>query len=74
MTRQRACILGATGAAGQNIVESLGDHPWFQITVLAASSRSAGKRYRDAIEGAVFFEKTPEDEVLDMTVLEGARS
>ena len=69
MTKQRACILGATGAAGQNIVESLADHPWFQIEALAASSRSAGKRYGDAIEGVVFFDKTPGDEVLDMTVL-----
>jgi aspartate-semialdehyde dehydrogenase len=69
MTKQRACILGATGAAGQNIVESLAGHPWFQIDALAASSRSAGKRYGDAIEGAIFFEKTPEDKVLDMTVL-----
>jgi aspartate-semialdehyde dehydrogenase len=69
MTKQRACILGATGAAGQNIVESLADHPWFQIDALAASSRSAGKRYGDAIEEAVFFDETPRDEILDMTVL-----
>jgi aspartate-semialdehyde dehydrogenase len=68
MDRQRACILGATGAAGQNIVESLVDHPWFEIDALAASSRSQGKRYRDAIEGAVFFEKHPPDHVLGMIV------
>jgi len=69
MTKQRACVLGATGAAGQNIVESLADHPWFEIDALAASSRSAGKRYGDAIEGAIFFQKAPGDEILDMTVL-----
>ncbi|MDP6457745.1 MAG: aspartate-semialdehyde dehydrogenase [Candidatus Bathyarchaeota archaeon] len=68
MTIKRACILGATGAAGQNIVESLTDHPWFKIDALAASSRSAGKRYGDAIKEAVFFEKTPGDKVRNMTV------
>ena len=64
----RACILGATGAAGQNIVESLMDHPWFEVDCLAASERSEGKTYRDAIEGAVFFEKAPRRDVLEMKV------
>lgn len=41
-------VLGATGAVGQRFVEALADHPWFEITSLAASSRSAGKKYRDA--------------------------
>ena len=41
-------ILGATGAVGQRFVEALADHPWFEITALAASERSAGKKYRDA--------------------------
>ena len=60
--------MGATGAAGQNMVESLSEHPWFEIDALAASSRSQGKRYGDAIEGAVFFEKHPSDHVLGMIV------
>jgi len=68
MDKMRACVLGSTGAAGQNIVEALAGHPWFEISCLAASERSAGKRYGDAIEGAVFFEETPGDDVLDMTV------
>jgi aspartate-semialdehyde dehydrogenase len=41
-------ILGATGAVGQKFVEILANHPWFTITVLAASERSAGKTYREA--------------------------
>ena len=41
-------ILGATGAVGQRFVQLLADHPWFEIGVLAASERSAGKRYIDA--------------------------
>lgn len=46
--RLRAGILGATGAVGQTFVELLTDHPWFEIAVLAASERSAGKRYAEA--------------------------
>ncbi|MEX2401297.1 MAG: aspartate-semialdehyde dehydrogenase [Rhodothermales bacterium] len=41
-------ILGATGAVGQKFVELLDGHPWFEISALAASERSAGKRYKDA--------------------------
>ncbi|NBC16803.1 MAG: aspartate-semialdehyde dehydrogenase [Bacteroidetes bacterium] len=44
----RVGILGATGAVGQKFVEILEGHPWFEITVLAASERSAGKPYRTA--------------------------
>src|SRR5512143_104014 len=41
-------ILGATGLVGQRLVQMLADHPWFQVTTLAASDNSAGKRYADA--------------------------
>jgi aspartate-semialdehyde dehydrogenase len=41
-------ILGATGSVGQKFIELLTDHPWFQITVLAASERSSNKLYKDA--------------------------
>lgn len=41
-------ILGATGAVGQRFVQLLAVHPWFDIAVLTASDRSAGKRYGDA--------------------------
>ncbi len=47
--RRRVALLGATGVAGQQFLVSLRDHPWFELAVLAASPRSAGKRYRDAI-------------------------
>lgn len=42
-------ILGATGSVGQKFVELLLHHPWFEIAVLAASERSAGKKYKDAV-------------------------
>ncbi|PEN12804.1 aspartate-semialdehyde dehydrogenase [Longibacter salinarum] len=41
-------ILGATGAVGQTFIRLLEDHPWFTVTALAASERSAGKPYREA--------------------------
>jgi len=41
-------VLGATGAVGQTFVRLLANHPWFEVTAVAASERSAGKRYRDA--------------------------
>lgn len=41
-------VLGATGAVGQRFVSMLQGHPWFEITALCASERSAGKRYTDA--------------------------
>ena len=46
--RFRVGILGATGTVGQKFIELLQDHPWFEITALVASPRSAGKRYSDA--------------------------
>ena len=42
-------ILGATGAVGQKFVLLLANHPWFEIRELAASERSAGHRYQDAV-------------------------
>lgn len=41
-------ILGATGAVGQKFIRLLQDHPWFTITALGASERSAGKKYQEA--------------------------
>lgn len=48
MTRFNVGILGATGAVGQKFIRLLQDHPWFEITALGASSRSAGKPYKTA--------------------------
>ena len=49
-------VLGATGAVGQTFVRLLEGHPWFRLAEVAASERSAGKRYADAtnwIEGTM---------------------
>ncbi len=41
-------VLGATGTVGQELIAQLADHPWFTVSWIGASERSAGKRYRDA--------------------------
>jgi aspartate-semialdehyde dehydrogenase len=46
--KRKVAILGATGAVGQRYIQLLQGHPWFEIAVLAASERSAGKKYKDA--------------------------
>jgi aspartate-semialdehyde dehydrogenase len=47
--RWPVAILGATGAVGQTFIRCLRNHPWFEIAELAASERSAGKPYADAV-------------------------
>ncbi|MBT8507700.1 aspartate-semialdehyde dehydrogenase [Methanomicrobiaceae archaeon CYW5] len=42
-------VLGATGAVGQRFVQLLAGHPWFNLTTLTASERSAGKKYKDVV-------------------------
>ena len=50
MDKKRVAIIGVTGAVGQEFVTSLDNHPWFEVTQIAASERSAGKNYLDAIK------------------------
>ena len=47
----RVGILGATGMVGQRFISLLENHPWFEVTTLAASPRSAGKTYEEAVCG-----------------------
>ncbi len=47
--KRKIGILGATGAVGQRFIQLLERHPWFEIAWLAASDRSAGQRYGDAV-------------------------
>jgi len=45
----KVAVLGATGSVGQKFVELLQNHPWFELHEVAASERSAGKTYKDAV-------------------------
>ena len=51
-------ILGATGMVGQNYITLLNDHPWFEVRYVAASPRSAGKKYEEAVAGRWQLAKT----------------
>ena len=52
MRKRRVAVVGATGIAGQQFLAALAGHPWFEITALAASARSAGRTYGEAIRDA----------------------
>ena len=52
MKKKKVAVIGATGVAGQQFLASLAGHPTFEVTALAASERSAGKSYKDAITDA----------------------
>jgi aspartate-semialdehyde dehydrogenase len=67
MAKIKAGVLGATGAVGQRFIEGLKDHPWFELTSLAASERSAGKKYSVAAKWRLESE-LPED-IGEMTVV-----
>ena len=49
--RLKVGILGGTGMVGQRFITLLADHPWFDVTTIAASPRSAGKTYQEAVGG-----------------------
>ncbi len=51
MDKLKVGVLGATGMVGQWFITLLENHPWFELTTLAASPRSAGKTYAEAVEG-----------------------
>jgi len=65
--RRKVAILAATGAVGQRFVQLLEGHPWFEIEVLTASERSAGKKYRDACNWTL--ESEMPTEIGEMTVV-----
>ncbi|NLK75784.1 MAG: aspartate-semialdehyde dehydrogenase [Clostridiales bacterium] len=51
MEKLRVGILGATGMVGQRFISLLDNHPWFEVVTVAASPRSAGKTYEEAVSG-----------------------
>jgi aspartate-semialdehyde dehydrogenase len=69
MSKKQVIIIGATGAAGQNIVEFTAQHPWFDLACLSASERSHNKYYRKATEAASFFRTIPSEEIMEMKVI-----
>ena len=66
-------IVGATGMVGQRFILLLHNHPWFKIAALAASGRSAGKPYKDAIDGR-WAMKEPMPESVENIMVEDAQA
>ena len=65
-TKIEAGVLGATGTVGQEFIAGLADHPWFTVTWIGASERSAGRAYRDATPWRLPAPRP--DRIADMTV------
>ena len=63
-------IVGATGMVGQRFVTLLENHPWFKLTVLAASGRSAGKTYEEAVSGRWAMTKPIPEEAKPLVVMD----
>ena len=51
MKKYKVGVIGATGMVGQRFVTLIAEHPWFELTEVAASARSAGKPYEEAVAG-----------------------
>lgn len=64
----RVGILGGTGMVGQRFITLLENHPWFEVVLIAASGRSAGKRYEEAVEGRWKMDVAMPDSVKNLMV------
>ncbi len=73
MKKYKVGIIGATGMVGQRFATLLNEHPWFDVTVLAASSRSAGLTYKEALGDRWCMNEPTPEKYLDMTVLDAER-
>ncbi len=72
MKQYRVGIIGATGMVGQRFVTLLAEHPWFQVTALAASSSSAGKTYREAVAGRWAMKSPIPESIAGMPVMDAS--
>ena len=72
MKQYKVGIIGGTGMVGQRFITLMENHPWFQLTAIAASARSAGKPYEEAVAGRWAFDWPIPDHVKNMQVLDAA--
>ncbi|MBO5896610.1 MAG: aspartate-semialdehyde dehydrogenase, partial [Clostridia bacterium] len=73
MKKYKVGLIGATGMVGQRFALLLNEHPWFDVTVLAASSRSAGMSYKEALGDRWCMEEPAPAKYLDMPVLDAEK-
>ena len=69
MKKYKVGIIGATGMVGQRFITLMENHPWFDLTLLAASPRSAGKTYEEALGGRWSMTTPIPEDVKNMVVL-----
>ena len=66
-------IIGGTGMVGQRFALLLENHPWFHVKVIAASARSAGQRYEDAVKGRWAMAKPIPESMKDLIVMDAGK-
>lgn len=69
----RAGIVGGTGMVGQRFIDLLENHPWFEVTAIAASASSAGKVYEEAVKGRWKLEQPMPETVKPITVQDASK-
>ena len=69
MKKYKVGIIGATGMVGQRFALLLENHPWFEVTAIAASARSAGKTYGETVEGRWHMTAELPEKYKDMVIL-----
>ena len=70
MEKFKVGVIGGTGMVGQRFVTLMEGHPWFQLTAIAASTRSAGKTYEEAVAGRWAMAKPIPEEAKGIVVLD----
>ncbi len=70
MSKRNIGIIGATGMVGQRFITLLENHPWYSVKILAASSRSAGKTYEQAVGNKWCMERPIPEQIAKMTVMD----
>ena len=73
MKQYNVGIIGCTGMVGQRFITLMENHPWFRLTALAASARSAGKTYADAVAGRWALDVPMPEEAKDLVVLDAEK-
>ena len=69
-TKLKVGVLGATGMVGQRFITLLHNHPWFETAVVAASPRSAGKTYSEAVDGRWKMDEPVPAEVANLKIID----
>ncbi|MBQ8342130.1 MAG: aspartate-semialdehyde dehydrogenase, partial [Clostridia bacterium] len=72
MTKRPVGVIGATGMVGQRFLTLLAEHPYFEVTALAASTRSAGKTYKEAVGNRWKLDIPMPEKFADMKVIDAA--